>query len=254
MCTGYRRAVTADGFRTLEVDGASLAYTVSGSGAGLLVPWCNVDWHDTAYVDTLADSFTVVVAAPRGYASSTWLDDGSYRASQLPEDLLAVCDAAGLDRFSLFGYSLTAAVSVRLAATSDRVAAVVAGGFPLFADLSKVLADVRERTGAPDEAQERELSAQLGFDVRAARTFYEDLSALPPGALVDDLSCPLFTFWGSNDEVIDGFEGIGHLESGLRDRGIEHRVVPGTDHSATLLSLAPLLPELIAWLRAPNRP
>ena len=119
-----------------------------------------------------------------------------------------------------------------------------------FADLTKVQADVRERTGAPDEAQERELSAQLGFDVRAACAFYDDLSRLPPGALVDDVSRPLFTFWGSDDEIIDGFEGIDHLEAGVRDRGIEYRVVPGTDHSATLLSLDGLLAEPIAWLLA----
>jgi pimeloyl-ACP methyl ester carboxylesterase len=242
--------VTDRAVHSLEVDRATLAYTVSGSGPGLLVPWCNFDWNDTTYVDTLAASFTVVVAAPRGYAKSTWLDDGSYHAAQLFEDLLAVCDAVGLDRFSLFGYSLTAAVSVRLAAASDRVDAVVAGGFPWCADLSKLQADVRARTDVPDEARERELSVQLGFDVRAARAFYDDLSHLPPGALVDDVSRPLFTFWGSDDEVIDGFEGIGHLEAALRDRGIGYRVMPGPDHAATLLSLDGLLPELTAWLLA----
>jgi pimeloyl-ACP methyl ester carboxylesterase len=240
--------VTSTTHRSLDVGGASLAYTVTGSGPGLLVPWCNFSWNDTAYVDMLAGAFTVVVAAPCGYAASTWLHDGSYRAARVNDDLLAVCDAVGLSRFAVFGYSLTAAVSLRLAAVSDRVEAVVAGGFPLFADLSTLQADVRERTGAPDADRERELSAQLGFDVRAARAFYDELATLPPGALVDDLACPLLTFWGSDDEVIDGFEGIDHLEAGLRARAVAHRVVAGTDHSGTLLSLDRLLPDLVAWL------
>ena len=60
---------------------------------------------------------------------------------------------------------------------------------------------------------------------------------------------PLHTFWGSADEVIDGFEGIAHLGSEVRRRGIEHCVVEGTDHATTLLhGLDRVLPEASEWL------
>src|SRR5690242_20697478 len=110
----------------LDVDGVSLAYSVQGRGAGLLVPLCNFDWSGTSAVQALAEHFTVVVAAPRGYSSSTWLADGAYDTATACEDLLAVCRAVGLERTSLIGYSLTAALALRLAAHSDRVDAVVA--------------------------------------------------------------------------------------------------------------------------------
>jgi pimeloyl-ACP methyl ester carboxylesterase len=233
----------------LDVDGDSLAYSVQGRGGGLLVPLCNFDWSGTSAVQALAEHFTVVVAAPRGYSSSTWLADGLYDTATACEDLLAVCRAVGLERTSVIGYSLTAALALRLAAHSDRVDAVVAGGFPYLADWTRLQADVRDQTGAGGEPEEEaRISAQLGFDVRAARAFYDDLAELAPGALLDDVHVPLFAFWGSEDEVIARFEGRDHLASAVRARGIEHRVVAGTDHMGTLLAVGGLLPELTDWL------
>jgi pimeloyl-ACP methyl ester carboxylesterase len=238
------------GMPLLDVDGVSLAYRVQGRGPGLLVPLCNFDWNATNGVRALAEHFTVVVAAPRGYSSSTWLDDGAYDTASTCEDLVAVCRAVGLERFSVAGYSLTAALALRLAAHSARVRAVVAGGFPYIPDWTLLRSDVRERAGVGDDPEEdARVSAQLGFDVRAARTFYDDLASLPPGALLDDVEVPLFAFWGSDDEVIEQFEGRDHLASAVQARGIEHRVVAGTDHTGTLLALDGLLPELIDWLR-----
>jgi pimeloyl-ACP methyl ester carboxylesterase len=239
------------GVRRIAVVGATLAYTVQGRGPALLVPLCNVDWSTAGAIGKLAEHFTVIVAAPRGFWSSTWPDDGSYTAAQMCDDLLAVCAAAGADRISVLGYSLTAALALRLAARDPHVDAVVAGGFPFLADWTRLLADVKVRTGAEsgDPEQEAQVSAQLGFDVRAARAFYDDLAALPTGALLDDVGVPVFAFWGGEDEVIEQFEGREHLESVVRDRGIEYHVVPAADHAGTLLAVDGLLPTLIEWLR-----
>jgi pimeloyl-ACP methyl ester carboxylesterase len=218
--------------------GVSLEYSVQGCGPGLLVPLCNFDWRGTSAVQALAEHFTVVVGAPRGYSSSTWLDDGGYDTTTMCDDLLAVCRAAGVERFSVLGYSLTAALALRLAVHSGRVDAVVAGGFPYLANWSRLLADVRDRTGAGDDpAEEARISAQLGFDVRAARAF------------LDDVEVPIFAFWGSEDEVIEDFEGRDHLAAAVQARCIEHRVVAGTDHAGTLFAFDGLLPELIDWLQ-----
>ena len=114
----------------LRESGASLQYTVRGCGDGLLVPVCNFPWLDMPYLDVLAKHFTVVAASPRGYQASTRLaQTESYSGELLVKDLLAICDAVGLDRFSVLGYSLTAAMAAQLARTSTRVEAVVAGGF-----------------------------------------------------------------------------------------------------------------------------
>jgi pimeloyl-ACP methyl ester carboxylesterase len=251
------RCVDADpgsgdaGVRRLDVDGAVLAYTVQGRGPALLIPLCNVDWSTAPAIGRLAEHFTVIVAAPRGFWSSTWPADGGYDIARMCDDLLAVCSEVGADRFSVLGYSLTGTLSLRLAAHDERVDAVVAGGFPFLADWTRLLADVEARTGAEsgDPEQEAQLSTQLGFDVRAARAFYDELASLPTGALLDDVDVPVLTFWGAADEVIEQFEGREHLESLVRDRGIGYHVVPGTDHAGTLLAVDGLLPTLIEWLR-----
>jgi hypothetical protein len=73
---------------------------------------------------------------------------------------------------------------------------------------------------------------------------------LAPGGLLDGLDCPVFSFWGSRDEVLEDFEGLAHLEAGLASRGIDYRVLDGTDHSTTALTLERVLPDVVEWLRA----
>jgi pimeloyl-ACP methyl ester carboxylesterase len=235
--------------------GGSLAYVVTGNGPPLLVPYCNLPWLQLPIGAALAQHFTVLFAAPQGYALSSRLGpDETYSARLFVSDLLAVCDAVGMARFSVLGYSLTAAVSAWLAGVTDRVDAVVAGGFPLLIDYGVMLADVRARTAPPTAGPPGEPPVEppvdLGFDVRAAAAFYENLARLAPGGLLDGLDCPVFAFWGSRDEVLEDFEGLAHLEAGLASRGIVYRVLDGTDHSMTALTLERVLPDVVEWLGA----
>jgi pimeloyl-ACP methyl ester carboxylesterase len=135
-CAG---AAESEDVAELRVDGTSLQYTLRGSGPGLLVPVCNFPWLDMPYFDALAKHFTVVAASPRGYQASTRLaETESYSGELLVRDLLAICDGVGLERFSVLGYSLTAAMAAQLARESSRVDAVVAGGFPLLGSYARV--------------------------------------------------------------------------------------------------------------------
>ena len=71
--------------------------------------------------------------------SSRLPEPAQYDAQMLFDDLLAVCDRVGLGGFSVLGYSLTAAMAASLARASDRVDALVAGGFPLLGSYERVL-------------------------------------------------------------------------------------------------------------------
>jgi hypothetical protein len=53
------------------------------------------------------------------------------------------------------------------------------------------------------------------FDNRAALAFYRELSELPPDFLVNNLPCPLFAFWGEEDEEIARGGGVRLLAAGL---------------------------------------
>jgi len=83
----------------------------------------------------------------------------------------------------------------------------------------------------------------------AVLAFYRELARLPDGALVDRLSCPVMSFWGSSDEVIGSFGvSLSELEIGLSARDVGYAVVPDLDHLGTLLRLDEVLPEVCAWL------
>ena len=93
-------------------------------------------------------------------------------------------EAAGFGRFSVFGYSFTGAFAPWLAHLTDRVDAVVSGGFPIVGDYSPQYADIQARMEAAraDPAAWSEVTSR--FDNRAALGFYRELSELPPNFLV----------------------------------------------------------------------
>ena len=134
----------------LTRDGLDLHYEVTGSGPALLLPKFNYfRWDRYLDVGLLAGRFTVVVASPRGFMTSSRLAaDGDYRVADLASDLAAVMEAAGFGRFSVFGYSFTGAFAPWLAHLTDRVDAVVSGGFPIVGDYLPQYADIQARIEA----------------------------------------------------------------------------------------------------------
>jgi pimeloyl-ACP methyl ester carboxylesterase len=235
---------------TLSRDGLDLHYEVTGSGPALLLPTFNyLRWDRYLDVGRLAGRFTVVTASPRGFAASSRLAaDGDYRVADLASDMVAVVEAAGFGRFSVFGYSFTGAFAPWLAHLTDRVDAVVSGGFPIVGDYSPQYAEIQRRSEAAraDPAAWAELTAR--FDNRAALGFYRELSDLPPDFLVDSLPCPLFAFWGEDDEEIAQCGGVRLLAAGLDRRGFRHASFPGHDHNGMLAHINEALPSVLGWL------
>jgi pimeloyl-ACP methyl ester carboxylesterase len=234
---------------TLSRDGLDLHYEVTGSGPALLLPHFNyVRWDDYLDVGLLAGRFTVVTASPRGFAASSRLAAGrDYRVADLAGDLVAVMEAAGFGRFSVFGYSFTGAFAPWLAHLSGRVDAVVSGGFPIAGDYTPLYAEIqcRTETARADPATWAVVTSR--FDNRAALGFYRELSELPPDFLVDGLPCPLFAFWGEDDEEIARGGGVRLLASGLDRRGLRHASFPGHDHEGMLAHINEAVPSVLSW-------
>ena len=79
---------------------------------------------------------------PRGFGASGRLTAAAgYRVTDLASNLVAVMEAAGFERFSVFGYSFTGAFAPWLAHLTGRVDAVVSGGFPIAGDYSALSGD-----------------------------------------------------------------------------------------------------------------
>lgn len=230
-------------------DGLELRYEViGGSGPALLLPQLNFSWPDVLDLRPLVERFTVIVASPRGFAGSSRLDvDASYRVCDLADDLIAVMHAVGFKRFSLFGYSFTGAFAPWIACLTGKVDAVVSGGFPIAGDYAYLYPDIQQRSEAArsDPTAWAELDSR--FDDRAALAFYRELSALPADFLVTDLGCPLFAFWGDQDEEIALAGGTDQLVSGLDRHGLQHVSFPGRDHEAMLAHIDDAVPSVLAW-------
>ncbi|SDJ39859.1 DNA-binding winged helix-turn-helix (wHTH) domain-containing protein [Lutimaribacter saemankumensis] len=119
-------------------DGIQIAYAVSGSGAPLMraghfLTHLEKDWQSPVYrpaLETFSENYTLVRYDQRGTGlSQTRVDELSIEAYS--NDLLAVADAAGLDRFPIFATSQGVPISVHFAASHpERVSRLVlCGGF-----------------------------------------------------------------------------------------------------------------------------
>jgi pimeloyl-ACP methyl ester carboxylesterase len=233
---------------TLIRDGLDLRYEVTGTGPALLLPAFNFRWGDYLDVGLLAGRFTVVTASPRGFGASGRLAaDAGYRVADLASDLVAVMETAGFERFSVFGYSFTGVFAPWLARLTGRVDAIVSGGFQIAGDYSPLYPEIQALSAAAeaDPAVWADLNSR--FDNRAALEFYRELSELPPDFLISDLPCPLFAFWGEEDEEIARGGGVQLLAAGLDGRGLEHASFPGHDHEGMLAHINEAVPSVLAW-------
>jgi pimeloyl-ACP methyl ester carboxylesterase len=194
------------------------------------------------FIDALSERFAVVLASPRGYQASTRLPETqAYDTDLLVADLLAVCDHAGLERFSVLGYSLTAAMAAWLACEATRVEAVIVGGFPLLGSYESVFRRAQHKAA---ELTRDESAAEVQgreFDPRAVLAFYQALAQLPDGALIADVKCPVLAFWGTNDTLLQSFNMPPDFRQDLIDRGVATIELDTGDHLGAILKFGTVL-------------
>ncbi|WP_286928459.1 MULTISPECIES: alpha/beta fold hydrolase [Aeromicrobium] len=232
-----------------ELDG--IWWSSAGEGAAVVVPRLNVDWS-SMNLSALAERFRVVIVAPRGFGPS--VRPGAYDMSGFVGDVEQVLDHLGIGSYATFGYSMNGVMAARLALSSARVTAVACGGFPLTADLSGMGDRARARNASACEDPEAWEEILATYDPAAAEAFWDDVAALPPGALAD-LDRPLRLWWGEDDAVLASLLSPTQLARDLDARGIPYEIVPGLDHDGMLRRLDLVLPTISDWLsRRAERP
>lgn len=108
-----------------EGAGPALVLHTGGAGDGTM-------WDGAGYTARLGE-FRLLVMDHRGRGQSSRVDDlAGHARGAYADDVVAVADAAGVERFAFAGYSMGAVIAYRLAAAHpDRVSALVAiGGAP----------------------------------------------------------------------------------------------------------------------------
>jgi pimeloyl-ACP methyl ester carboxylesterase len=195
-------------------------------------------------------------------------------------DLLAVADAAGADRFAYYGYSWLALSGLQLAIRTDRLTALVMGGYPPldgpYTQMLKVTAATHEMAvanaaSAPGTATtsrpSREPSdppdwSQVEMSLTEAQTrqfvtLYQALQDFDDRAAQTRVSCPRLCFVGSADEItyderwggvrVDLAGPVVSRRAELEALGWEVRVLEGLDHMRAMQA-DQVLPILHPWL------
>src|SRR5215218_4188672 len=228
-------------------DGSTIEVQVHGEGPALLLPvnprpvqgpraeklrrWGNDPALGRLLVDGLKDAFRVVAFDYEGHVLQVPKPD-TLTPDNLARDLLAVADVAGAERFAWYGYSWLAVGGLQLALRSDRVAALVMGGWPPidgpYAEMLRVTIATHDMASAPSSARQGPVgdaataapasepapaSSPEELDWSAVEvtlseaqtrqfvTLYQALQDFHDRAAQARLACPRLCFAGSADDI-----------------------------------------------------
>jgi pimeloyl-ACP methyl ester carboxylesterase len=272
-------------------DGSAIEVQVHGEGPALLLPvnprpvegpeaevlrrWGNDPALGRSLIDGLKDAFRVVAFDYEGHVLAKPKPD-TLVPDNLASDFLAVADSAGADRFAWYGYSWLALGGLQLAIRTDRVSALVMGGYPPidgpYAEMlavttatHRLATEPRDRAApataaeaAPDELDWSSVEVTLSeAQTRQFVTLYTALRGFDDRAAQARLACPRLCFAGSADEVDYGERWGGvrvriarpllERRAELEGNGWDVRVLDGLDHTQAMQA-ASVLPILRPWL------
>jgi pimeloyl-ACP methyl ester carboxylesterase len=275
-------------------DGSAVDVEVDGEGPALLLPvnpvpvegpraeelrrWGTDPALGRTLIDGLGDAFRVVAFDYEGHVLQVPKPD-MLTPAIIAADLLAVADAAGVDRFAYYGYSWLAVGGLQLALRGDRVVALAMGGWPPldgpYAEMLKVTRATHEMAVAnaaspppppepsgqsPEEIDWSQVQLTLSEgQTRQFVTLYEALRCFDDRAAQARLTCPRLCFVGSADEITYE-ERWGGVRVSIADPVISRRaelealgwqveVLEGLDHTQAMQA-AQVLPILRPWLLA----
>ena len=196
--------------------------------------------------------------------------------ANIASDLLAVADAVGTERFAYYGYSWLALIGLQLAIRTDRLSALIMGGFPPlegpYTEMLRVTIAAnemaRDPSDAPQTAQSSDETGETDDDewssvalskdqTRQFVTLYQALQGFDDRAVQARITCPRLCFVGSADEIQYGekWGGVHVSLAGpvIRERaqlealGWDVRVLEGLDHTQAMQA-AQVVPMLRSWL------
>jgi pimeloyl-ACP methyl ester carboxylesterase len=228
-------------------------------------------------MDGLSDAFQVVAFDYEGHVLQVPKPD-TLTPANVAADLLAVADAAGADRFAYYGYSWLALSGLQLAVRTDRLTALVMGGYPPldgpYAEMLRVTKATHELAVAnatsPPTASTEAAGEPAGetdwsrvqvtlteAQTRQFVTLYQALQGFDDRAAQGRLRCPRLCFVGSADEITYE-ERWGGVRVSMADSVIDRRaelealgwdveVLEGLDHIQAMQA-AQVLPILRPWL------
>ena len=200
------------------------------------------DWLRSGWVDFLVgEGHQVIGLDCRGHGSSGKPHSpASYAGNRVPDDVLAVMDAARVERAHIMGYSMGALVTLNLVSRhAERFGAAVVGGAglpsPAFDPEGRVA--LAEALEAADPATISDLAAlqfrqsveRRGNDLLALGAFQRSERTQADEAALRRLDLPLLVVVGDKDEVLSSARQLVAAVAGA-----ELVTLPGEDHQTAV--------------------
>jgi pimeloyl-ACP methyl ester carboxylesterase len=250
MCASRRATIMAYKMRTMptvESGGVPINYEVIGLGRPIVLVHgfsssFDGQWRLSGWVDFLVGEGRQVIGLDcRGHGNSGKPHSPeAYAGNQIPDDVLAVMDAVGIERADIMGYSMGALVALSLLPRhAERFTSAVVGGV----GLPRPAADPQRRAAlvaaleAADPATISEATAlrfrqsaeRRGNDLLALAALQCSERTQADQAALRRLELPLLVAVGDKDEVL---ESARQLVAAVA--GAELVTLAGEDHQSAV--------------------
>jgi pimeloyl-ACP methyl ester carboxylesterase len=263
--TAKPAAPAAPSFKTATAaDGTKIAFEVAGQGPALILVHgggqTRRTWNQIGYVDRLAKQFTVVTMDLRGSGDSdkpTAKD--SYELDRMIGDIVAVADAAGAKRFSVWGFGHGGTIARYLPARSDRVESAILVGMTMGPAVTGVFKSAIE---AMRVKWQPVIEAQSAGTLDLKKMSASDRNAWEAGigpnvmlltAMVNyppleptEIKVPTMWAVGSDDSAV---ENLKEYEAKLKGTQVTGRILSSVNYSDSFTKLDQIMEELGGFLK-----
>jgi pimeloyl-ACP methyl ester carboxylesterase len=250
-----------------SADGTRVAYDRIGRGPAIVLlhggGGTRQEWYEAGYVGRLQGGFTVITLDLRGHGESGLpTDPADYTPDKLGQDILAVADACGVERFTMWGMSYGGKVGRYLAVQSERVTKFILMGTPMGLGVSGERRQEAidfcahwppivqaQRDGRLDldalSQDDRDLLQRLNVPVMLGwvRAML-DWPAVEPA----DFRCPTLWLVGSEDR--HAMVTLREYEESLKGSRVQVHIVEGLDHNQVFDEIDWVLPTMLAFTKA----
>ncbi|MFM8511792.1 MAG: alpha/beta fold hydrolase [Limnohabitans sp.] len=154
------------------------------------------------YLSRLTDRYRVLLLDYPSIGNSRDIAPAELTADRVCADLLAVADAAGFDRFAYWGYSWSGNVGLQLACRTNRLSALVIGGWPaLGAPYEELLAAAIRKLPNPEPSSLKVLRnpEQYAQWVHYGRS----LDGWPEREAISQIRCPRLNIFGLDGDLVE---------------------------------------------------
>ncbi|GHO45607.1 alpha/beta fold hydrolase [Ktedonospora formicarum] len=259
-------------------DGSTIEIEVHGQGPTLLLP---VNPHPVegelaeqmrAYgtdpalgqslIKGLSDTFRVVAFDYEGHVQSIPKPE-TLTPANVASDLLAIADTVGADQFAYYGYSWLAVIGLQLAIRTERLSALIMGGYPPlhgpYKEMLSVTTIAYELASGTRVLQTDDgwTTGTLSVDqTHQFMTLYQALKTFDDRAAQAQITCPRLCFVGSADKIqydsnwdnvcVDIAGPVVRSQTELEGIGWDVRVLDRLDHTQAMQAKQ-VIPILLSW-------